>query len=83
MPVECKEITFRKEVERNLNVCPKCGHHFRVTVDQRLSIRVDPRTWRELFADLAIGDPLDSSIRGRTRSGWKRRAATAGRNDAS
>ena len=49
---ECKEITFRKEVERNLNVCPKCGHHYRVTVDQRLNITVDPRSWRELFADL-------------------------------
>ena len=55
----CKEITFRKEVERNLNVCPKCEHHFRVTADQRLTITVDPRSWREMFADLAIGDPLE------------------------
>jgi acetyl-CoA carboxylase carboxyl transferase subunit beta len=54
----CKEITFRKEVERNLNVCPKCGFHLRLTVEQRLAITVDPGSWRELFADLAIGDPL-------------------------
>ena len=55
----CKEITFRKEVERNLNVCPKCGHHLRLTVEQRLAITVDRGTWHELFADLTIGDPLE------------------------
>ncbi|HKN01556.1 MAG TPA: acetyl-CoA carboxylase, carboxyltransferase subunit beta [Candidatus Binataceae bacterium] len=54
----CKEISFRKEVERNLNVCPKCAHHFRLTVSQRLSITVDRGTWREMYEELAIGDPL-------------------------
>jgi acetyl-CoA carboxylase carboxyl transferase subunit beta len=79
---ECKEITFRKEVERNLNVCPKCGHNYRVTVDQRLNITVDPRSWRELFADLTIGDPLGfiDSRPYPVRMEAARRAA--GRNDA-
>lgn len=54
----CKEISFRKEVERNLNVCPKCEHHLRLTVEQRIAITIDRGTWRELFADLAVGDPL-------------------------
>jgi acetyl-CoA carboxylase carboxyl transferase subunit beta len=54
----CREIAFRKEVERNLNVCPKCSRHLRLTVEQRLAITVDRGTWRELFADLAINDPL-------------------------
>ena len=54
----CKEITFHKEVERNLNVCGKCGHHFRITLSQRLAITADRGTWREMFADIAIGDPL-------------------------
>lgn len=55
----CREIAFRKEVERNLNVCPKCGHHLRLTVEQRLAVTIDRGTWRELFADLAGGDPLE------------------------
>ena len=78
----CKEIAFRKEVERNLNVCPKCGHHFRVTADQRLTITVDPRSWREMFAELAIGDPLEfvDSRPYPVRMEAARRAA--GRNDA-
>src|SRR5260370_37112252 len=55
----CKEIAFRKEVERNLNVCPKCGHHFRLTVSQRLAITVDRGSWREMVEDLRIDDPLE------------------------
>src|SRR5487761_1054195 len=55
----CKEVAFHKEVERNLNVCGKCGHHFRVTLAERLSITADRGSWRELFADIAIGDPLE------------------------
>ena len=54
----CKEISCRKEVERNLKVCPKCAHHFRLTVSQRLAITVDRGSWREMFESLAIGDPL-------------------------
>src|ERR1700736_6155512 len=55
----CKEIAFRKEVERNLNVCGKCGHHFRLTLSQRLAITADRGSWREMFAEIAIGDPLE------------------------
>ena len=55
----CREIAFRKEVERNLNVCHKCGFHHRLTVEQRLAITIDRGTWRELFAAFAAGDPLE------------------------
>jgi acetyl-CoA carboxylase carboxyl transferase subunit beta len=54
----CRDIAFRKEVERNLNVCHKCGFHHRLTVEQRLSITIDRGSWREMFADLAPCDPL-------------------------
>jgi acetyl-CoA carboxylase carboxyl transferase subunit beta len=63
-------------------VCPKCGHHYRVTVDQRLTITVDPRSWHEMFDDLAIGDPLQFVD---SRPYPKRMQAArlaAGRNDA-
>jgi acetyl-CoA carboxylase carboxyl transferase subunit beta len=56
---KCREIAFRKEVERNLNVCLKCGHHFRLTVEQRLAVTADRGSWRELNAGLAGGDPLE------------------------
>src|ERR1700730_15636848 len=78
----CKEIAFHKEVERNLNVCGKCGHHFRVTLAERLSITADRGSWREMFADIAIGDPLEfvDSKPYPNRLAQARKAS--GRNDA-
>src|SRR5208282_2394011 len=78
----CKEITFRKEVERNLNVCPRCGHHLRVTVEQRLAITLDRGTWRELFAELRIGDPLNFADSRPYPERLKQARQAAGRNDA-
>ncbi|HEY6420457.1 MAG TPA: acetyl-CoA carboxylase, carboxyltransferase subunit beta [Candidatus Binataceae bacterium] len=78
----CKEISFRKEVERNLNVCPKCGHHQRITVYQRIGITLDRGTWQEMFAELAIGDPLNFvDLRSYPKRIEKARA-DSGRNDA-
>lgn len=54
----CQEILFRKEVERKLNICPKCGHHFRLTVDQRLMLLIDRGSFQEIDAGLTAGDPL-------------------------
>ena len=78
----CKTITFRKEAERNLNVCPKCGHHFRLTVEQRLAVTIDRGTWRERFAELVGTDPLEfvDSKPYPERLAQARR--TSGRNDA-
>jgi acetyl-CoA carboxylase carboxyl transferase subunit beta len=78
----CKEITFRKEVERNLNVCPKCGHHFRLTVGQRLSVSVDRGSWREVMADLAIGDPLGFVDSKPYPARMEQARTRSGRNDA-
>jgi acetyl-CoA carboxylase carboxyl transferase subunit beta len=78
----CKEMAFRKEVERNLNVCPKCGHHFRVTVAQRLAITVDRGTWRELMAEMAIGDPLRFVDSRPYPDRMSQARAASGRNDA-
>jgi len=78
----CKEIAFRKEVERNLNVCPKCGYHLRLTVEQRLAIMIDRGTWRELFTDLAIGDPLEFVDSRPYRERLEAARRTSGRNDA-
>jgi len=78
----CKGITFRKEVERNLAVCPKCDHHFRLSVEQRLSITVDRGTWRELFAGLAGGDPLQFVDSKPYPERMARARRDSGRNDA-
>ena len=78
----CKEIAFRKEVERNLNVCGKCAHHFRLTLSQRLAITADRGSWREMFADVAIGDPLEFVDSKPYPSRLDAARKSSGRNDA-
>ncbi len=54
----CREILYRKEVERNLHVCPKCHYHFRLSPRDRLTMLLDEGSFMELDADLKPGDPL-------------------------
>ncbi|RMG59912.1 MAG: acetyl-CoA carboxylase carboxyltransferase subunit beta [Deltaproteobacteria bacterium] len=54
----CREIIYRREVERNLKVCPKCNYHFRITVDERISSLIDEGTFEEFDADLESVDIL-------------------------
>jgi acetyl-CoA carboxylase carboxyl transferase subunit beta len=54
----CQDILFRKEAERRLFVCPKCGMHLRLTVEQRLFLVVDRGSFVEHDVDLSPSDPL-------------------------
>jgi acetyl-CoA carboxylase carboxyl transferase subunit beta len=56
---KCGEILFSKELERNLRVCNKCGHHFRLRWDERLTMTVDDDSFQEMDADLVTVNPLD------------------------
>ena len=54
----CQATLFRKEVERNLLVCPECQHHFTVPAGERIAQLLDADTFEEWYADLRPGDPL-------------------------
>lgn len=54
----CQDILFRKEAERRLFVCPKCGVHLRLTVEQRLFLVVDRGSFVEHDVGLSPSDPL-------------------------
>src|SRR3954470_3570861 len=54
----CGATLFRKEVERNLNVCPQCQHHFPLSAAERIEQLLDTDTFEEWYADLRPGDPL-------------------------
>ena len=53
---ECNSVLYRAELERNLYVCPKCGHHMRLTARQRLEAFLDPGSGAEIGAGL---EPVD------------------------
>ncbi len=54
----CKEIIYKKEVEKNWNVCPKCDYHFRIRTEERLRIIYDEGKYEEFNTDLQPCDPL-------------------------
>ena len=53
----CKESIYRKEVLKNLSVCPKCAFHFRISARERLTLLCDT-IWEEFDVDLVSSDPL-------------------------
>ncbi len=54
----CNAILYRAEMERNLDVCPKCSHHNRIGARRRLDTFLDPEPREELGAELESTDPL-------------------------
>ena len=56
--VKCDAVLYRPELERNLDVCPKCEHHMRIPARQRLEWLLSEEGREELFADLESVDRL-------------------------
>ncbi len=56
--VGCKETLITKELEKNLNVCPKCNHHYRISARQRLDLILDEGSCVEIDAGLVSVDFL-------------------------
>jgi acetyl-CoA carboxylase carboxyl transferase subunit beta len=54
----CESQIFNRQLERNLRVCPTCGHHFRMSIGERIDLLLDERSFVERDAALASGDPL-------------------------
>jgi acetyl-CoA carboxylase carboxyl transferase subunit beta len=54
----CRAIIWKKDLESNWEVCPKCEHHFRLGARRRLDLLLDEEPWTEHDADLLSTDPL-------------------------
>jgi len=52
----CNEVLYRKEVERNLQVCLKCNYHFPIPVEKRISLIFDKNSFTELYTNV---EPID------------------------
>lgn len=55
----CSETLLSKDVEANLQVCPKCGHHYRISARKRLEALLDGGVWQEFDADVTSVDFLE------------------------
>jgi acetyl-CoA carboxylase carboxyl transferase subunit beta len=54
----CRQIIWKKDLDANLNVCPKCQKHFRLDARTRLSMLLDNSEWEETETNLGSTDPL-------------------------
>ncbi len=52
----CQSVLFKADLERNLQVCPKCSHHLRISGRERLEQLFDKESWTEIAADV---EPVD------------------------
>src|SRR5918993_2579919 len=55
---ECDTVIYTKDLIKNLHVCGKCAHHFRVSATECLKTLFDDERWEELAPNLASNDPL-------------------------
>jgi acetyl-CoA carboxylase carboxyl transferase subunit beta len=78
----CNEIIYRKVIERNLQVCPKCNYHFQIPAGRRIDCVADPETFVEYDANLISTDPLEFKDSKRYPSRVKESQEKTGHKDA-
>ncbi|HEY7368240.1 MAG TPA: acetyl-CoA carboxylase, carboxyltransferase subunit beta [Thermoanaerobaculia bacterium] len=78
----CQQILYNKELTRNFKICPKCGHHFRLSAPERLRMLFDDERWEELDGNLRSSDPLRFKDNKRYRDRLREAEAGVGPSDA-
>lgn len=56
---KCLAIVLKKDIEDNLNVCPKCNFHNRISAKRRVEITTDPGTFTPMFEEIRTVDFLN------------------------
>ncbi|MCU7905051.1 MAG: acetyl-CoA carboxylase, carboxyltransferase subunit beta [Candidatus Thiodiazotropha sp. (ex Epidulcina cf. delphinae)] len=78
----CSAILYRAEMERNLDVCPKCNHHNRIGARRRLETFLDPEPQEEIGVNLESLDPLKFKDTKKYRERLSQAQKNSGEKDA-
>jgi len=78
----CRQIIWKKDLEENQNVCPKCGKHFRIDARTRLSLLLDDGEYETFSDNLTSTDPLNFVDLKPYSERLKRAQSETGLNDA-
>jgi acetyl-CoA carboxylase carboxyl transferase subunit beta len=78
----CSVVLYRSELERNLDVCPKCRHHMRIGARRRLGIFLDEGSETEIGSGLEPVDILKFKDSKKYRERLTTAQKTTGENDA-
>jgi len=79
---DCGDMLFRKVVQENLDVCPSCQYHFRISARRRIELLVDPGSFEEMFDDIEPTDPLRFVDRKAYKDRLKSEQLKSGNKDA-
>ncbi|HKE30411.1 MAG TPA: acetyl-CoA carboxylase, carboxyltransferase subunit beta [Candidatus Angelobacter sp.] len=79
---DCRQIIWKKELEENLNVCPKCDFHFRIDAPTRVALLLDEGSYQIKDESLASTDPLQFSDTRPYKSRLQKSQAETGLKDA-
>lgn len=80
--VKCGAVLYRPDLERNLEVCPKCDHHMRIGARRRLDVFLDPEAREEILADIEPVDRLKFKDKKRYRDRLGAAQKATGEKDA-
>ncbi len=78
----CNQVLYRAELERNLDVCPKCNHHNRIGARRRIETFLDPEPQEEIGANLESVDPLKFKDSKKYKDRLTQAMKTSGEKDA-
>jgi len=78
----CEAVLYRDSLLENLDVCPKCDHHLRISARRRLEIFLDPENQEELGADIIPTDILKFRDLKKYRDRLSAATKATGENDA-
>jgi len=78
----CKEQIYQIDLMENLQVCPKCDHHFRMTPAERIHLLINPGTFEELDSNIVSGDPIRFKDKKRYKDRIKSLLKTSDSSDA-
>jgi acetyl-CoA carboxylase carboxyl transferase subunit beta len=77
----CKAVVFKQDIENNLNVCPKCGFHYKMHARWRIDSLLDPG-YELVDLELKSNDPLEFKDTKSYKSRLKQAQEKTGLNDA-
>ena len=78
----CRELVYRKELEKNFHVCPKCDYHFPISVEERIALILDEGSFKERDASMEATDPLNFKDISRYKDRLKVYQEKTGQKDA-
>jgi acetyl-CoA carboxylase carboxyl transferase subunit beta len=79
---KCSDVVYKKEIADNLNVCPKCSHHYSITAQERIKLLTDENSFREIDASMQSVDPLGFEGVAPYKSKLEKSRAKTGMNEA-